>query len=166
MENQKPAGSGMIKVAAILMIIFGAISLLINGFAVSTFSMVSSLVPSDISSQVDSELGNAGINLDMLYFALLLGLAGSVAQIIAGIVGVSNCNKPESGQKCFIWGVIVLALVVVSNVMSGMFGLGFGMMLLITLFIGSILPIIFIIGANKNKQEFAEKSNQAATNNQ
>ena len=38
-----------------------------------------------------------------LMLASVLVLASAVFQLIAGIMGVKNCDKPEKAQTCLVW---------------------------------------------------------------
>ena len=84
-----------------------------------------------------------------LMFASVLILASAVFQLIAGIMGVKNCDKPEKAQSCMVIGVIVAILSVAGNVISNVLGSDFNIMNYAT---GLIIPILYIIGAAKNKE--------------
>ena len=84
-----------------------------------------------------------------LMFASVLILASAVFQLIAGIMGVKNCEKPEKAQSCLIMGVIVAILSVAGNVISNVLGSQFSIINYAT---GLIIPVLYIIGAAKNKE--------------
>lgn len=91
-----------------------------------------------------------------LGFAFYLGLAttlvGGIIQLIAGINGVKHCNKPENAKKCITWGIIVIALAVISNVLEV---IGGGKFNLLSFVIGLIVPGLYIYGAFLNHKENA-----------
>ena len=84
-----------------------------------------------------------------LMLASVLVLASAVFQLIAGIMGVKNCDKPEKAQSCIVIGVIVAILSVAGNVISNVLGSDFNIINYAT---GLIIPVLYIIGAVKNKE--------------
>ena len=91
-----------------------------------------------------------------LGFAFYLGLAttlvGGIIQLIAGINGVKHCNKPENAKKCITWGIIVIALAVISSVLEV---IGGGKFNVLSFVIGLIVPGLYIYGAFLNHKENA-----------
>ena len=81
-------------------------------------------------------------------FASVLILASAIFQLIAGIMGVKNCNKPEKAQSCLIMGVIVALLSVAGNIITSVLGSSFNIMSYAT---GLVIPVLYILGAAKNK---------------
>lgn len=84
-----------------------------------------------------------------LMFASVLILASAVFQLIAGIMGVKNCDKPEKAQSCLVMGVIVAILSVAGNVTSSVLGSSFNITSYVT---GLVIPVLYIIGAVKNRE--------------
>lgn len=84
-----------------------------------------------------------------LMLASLLVLASAVFQLIAGIMGVKNCDKPEKAQTCLVMGIIVAILSVAGNVISNVLGSDFNAFNYAT---GLVIPVLYIIGAAKNKE--------------
>ena len=84
-----------------------------------------------------------------LMLASLLVLASAVFQLIAGIMGVKNCDKPEKAQTCLVMGIIVAILSVAGNVISNVLGSDFSAFNYAT---GLVIPVLYIIGAAKNKE--------------
>lgn len=127
-------GKNFLKVTGILMIIGGAFGIIGGILAVIGAGALAMLLDA-----------NKGI----LIFASILTLAGGIFELIAGIMGVKNCDKPEKAQSCLIMGVIVAVLSLLGNVISTAMGSDFSIVNCIT---GLVLPILYIIGAVKNKQ--------------
>lgn len=88
------------------------------------------------------------INAGLLYAAGVISLVSAVAELIAGIVGVKNCKKPEKARTCVVWGVIVAVLCVAGSVLTVVGGNSFPVFSLI---LGLVLPVLYIVGAIKNK---------------
>ena len=84
-----------------------------------------------------------------LMLASVLVLASAVFQLIAGIMGVKNCDKPEKAQTCLVMGIIVAILSVAGNVISNVLGSDFSAF---NYAIGLVIPVLYIIGATKNKE--------------
>ncbi len=148
-------GRKFLKVTGILMIVFGGIALVT--------SIIAAIATGAISAGMASEGmddGGLGSILNMMSFT---AVGGAIIQLVTGILGVSFSKKPEKAMVCLIAGIIVLLmgvasciiipLIAQSNAMvaelgiESVFGINwFGM------FTSAVLPVLFIIGAVKNKQ--------------
>ena len=127
-------GRKFLKVTGILMIIgaaFGIIGGIIATIGVGAMAAV-----------LETSAGG-------LMFASVLILASAVFQLIAGIMGVKNCDKPEKAQSCLVMGVIVAILSVAGNVTSSVLGSSFNITSYVT---GLVIPVLYIIGAVKNRE--------------
>lgn len=127
-------GSKFLKVTGILMIVFGALALIL--------SIVAAI---GLAALVALEL-----NTWQYTAAVILMLVSSIFEMIAGIVGVKNCNKPEKAGTCMVWGIIVIALSVLSNVLTLVGNPdNFSIVNLLT---GLVIPVLYLIGAVMNKK--------------
>ena len=77
-------------------------------------------------------------------------IVSAVAELIAGIIGVANCKKPDKAGSCIVWGIIVAVLSVAGTILNSVGGGSFSAFSLI---LGLVLPVIYIIGAVFNKKE-------------
>ena len=127
-------GRKFLKVTGILMIIGGAFGI-IGG-------IVAMIGVGALAAVLETSAGG-------LMLASALILASAVFQLIAGIMGVKNCDKPEKAQSCIVIGVIVAILSVAGNVVSNVLGSDFNIISYAT---GLIIPVLYIIGAVKNKE--------------
>ena len=127
-------GSKFLKVTGILMIISAAFGI-IGG-------IIALIGAGALAAVLETSAGG-------LMLASALILVSAVFQLIAGIMGVKNCDKPEKAQSCMVIGVIVAILSVTGNVISNVLGSDFNIMHYAT---GLIIPILYIIGAAKNKE--------------
>mgnify|MGYP004507718709 CR=1 FL=1 len=127
-------GRKFLKVTGILMIIGGAFGI-IGG-------IVAVIGAGALAAVLETSAGG-------LMLASTLILASAVFQLIAGIMGVKNCDKPEKAQSCIVIGVIVAILSVAGNVISNVLGSDFN---IINYAAGLIVPVLYIIGAAKNKE--------------
>ena len=127
-------GRKFLKVTGILMIIGGAFGI-IGG-------IVAMIGAGALAAVLETSAGG-------LMLASALILASAVFQLIAGIMGVKNCEKPEKAQSCLIMGVIVAILSVAGNIISNVLGSSFNILSYAT---GLVIPVLYIIGAVKNKE--------------
>ena len=127
-------GRKFLKVTGILMII-GAAFGIIGG-------IVAMIGAGALAAVLETSAGG-------LMLASALILASAVFQLIAGIMGVKNCDKPEKAQSCLVMGVIVAILSVSGNIISNVLGSDFNIFSYAT---GLIIPVLYIIGAVKNKE--------------
>ena len=127
-------GRKFLKVTGILMIIGGGFGI-IGG-------ILAMLGAGALAAVLETSAGG-------LMLASALILASAVFQLIAGIMGVKNCDKPEKAQNCLVMGVIVAILSVSGNIVSNVLGSSFNIMSYAT---GLIIPVLYIIGAVKNRE--------------
>lgn len=127
-------GRKFLKVTGILMIIGGA------------FGIIGGIVAMIGAGALAAVLETSAVGLML---ASVLVLASAVFQLIAGIMGVKNCDKPEKAQACLVMGIIVAILSVAGNVTSNVLGSSFNILSYAT---GLIIPVLYIIGAAKNKE--------------
>lgn len=134
MEVQQNQGSKMLKVTGILMIIGGALALVIALIAVIGIAAAASLAA--------GALGGGIVALAVI--ASILSLLGGGIELAAGILGVKNWNQPAKAQSCIVFGAIIIALSVLSNILNLASGSEFN---LFTLLLGLVLPVLYLIGA-------------------
>ena len=135
MEQTTTKGATLLKVTGILMIIGGAISIVMSIIAVAGIAAI-------------AYLSDGAVSMGMLYASTALMAVGSVAELIAGILGVANSKKPEKAKTCVVWGVIVAALSVAGIVLNAIGGGSFSAVSAVT---GLVLPVLYIIGAARNR---------------
>ena len=132
-------GKNFLKVTGILMIIGGAISAIVGLIALIGTLALSSLLTGS---------GLLGWMIIGSVFCLLSG----VAELIAGIFGVSHCEKPEKAHTCLLWGCIVVGLCVLGNIFNV---IGGSSVSIVSLILGLVIPALYIYGAVQNKNSAA-----------
>ena len=142
MEQKKAKGAGFLKVTGILMIIFGALSIIVS--IIAAIGVAALLLISD-----------GAVSSTLLYTAVTLLIVSAVAELVAGIIGVVNCKKPEKAGTCIAWGIVVAVLCVAGTILQSVGGGSFSVFSLIS---GLALPVLYIIGAVFNKKEHDAKS--------
>ena len=126
----------LLKVTGILMIISGGI-----GIFVGIFTMIGLSV---FTEAIDVEM-----SIGVLVLATILTIGGAIVNITTGILGVVNASKPEKAMICIIFGVLALALVLLTNIIDFVSGSGFNVKSLLR---GVLLPVLFIMGAYQNQK--------------
>lgn len=130
--NNAP-GKSLLKVSSILIIIFA-------GLGIVGLLGLSALI---------SAMGVSGM---IVVLAFLVSGALAIVELIAGILGIKNCDKPEKAQTNLIFGVIMIAFVVINAIVT----------IVMKSFVwwstlsGLVLPIIYLVGALKNKEAVAK----------
>lgn len=145
---QQAPGRTLLKVTGIILIVFGAIAAL---------GAILILVAGGLLA------GNPGLEQ---YASILAGgfaaaagvvmLISAAANIAVGAIGVKHCNNLEKAQTCFILGIVITALQLV-----GLFINGFDFSGLL----GLALPVLYLLGAIKNRQAYAATKAQPPENN-
>ena len=134
-------GKGLLKVVGILMIIGGGIF-----FFISIFFLLS---VGNFTYFTDGDLSSVQLNPTIIYTSCVVMILGSVAELIAGIIGVKNCKKPEKATSCLVFGIIVAIFNLLGIIIGAVGGSGFNF---VSLVIGLVLPVLFIVGAVMNKK--------------
>ena len=137
MESTKTKGAGFLKVTGILMIIGGAISIIMGIIAALGVAALVYISSGTVSSA-------------LLYASVTLMIVSAVAELVAGIIGVANCKKPEKAGVCIVCGIIVAVLSIAGTILNSVGGGSFSAFSLI---LGLVLPILYIIGAVFNRKE-------------
>ena len=126
--------NGFLKVTGILMIIGGALGIVLGIIAIVGVAALALLG------------GNSGL----LTISAILAIVSAIVQLIAGIKGVKGSNDAALGAKCFPWGIIVIVLTIIGQVLGLIGGSGFNV---INWIVGLVIPVLYLIGAIKAKKE-------------
>ena len=132
MKNQ---GQTFLKVTSILMVIGGIIALLAGVFAILGVSALAAL------------MGSAE-GPGLLYAGSVLAVVTSAVEILAGAKGLKACRLPEKAGECVILGIAIVALSMISMVVSVKGG---GEFKIINLVVNLLVPVLYILGAVKTK---------------
>ena len=127
-------GSTMIKVVGILMIVFGAIGLIISIVGFGAVALLDAV----------------GASMGMAYFACVLALLSSIVELVTGILGVVNHDKPEKAQILLICAIVIVVLSLLGNIIVPI--IAGSDVSIVSFLIGLILPGLFAWGAIQNKQ--------------
>ena len=126
-------GAKFLKVTGILMIIFGALAIVMELIAMAGLGVLEAI----------------GAPMGALWLSAIVGLVGSVLELVAGINGVLNAEKPEKAKTCMVWGIIIAGMCVISNLIT-LFAYPDNFNI-VSLLLGLVIPALFIFGAYKNQ---------------
>ena len=127
-------GSTFLKVTGILMIVFGAIALIVSIIAILGIAALAAI-------------NDGTYDMTMLYVGGVFALISAVAEFVAGIIGVINAKLPHKANTCIVWGVVAV-MCIAGEIISMIGGSQFNVFSLIC---GLAIPVLYIIGAVKNK---------------
>ena len=123
-----------LKVMSIIMIIGGALGIIFGIIAIAGTGVLAAL----------------GAPTGLLVVASILAILGAIAELIAGVIGTKGCKDAAKAAKAFVWGIIVVALCVISNVLTLIgYPESFSVVSVIT---GLIVPVLFVVSAAQAKK--------------
>lgn len=132
--------SKFLKVCGILMIIGGAIGIVAGIISWAGVGLVVSM----------ASMAGVAVPMGVLVVSFIIALIGAVVELIAGILGVKYAKDQQNVGKCVTWGVIIIALAVISNILVLIaYPASFSVLSLIC---GLVLPILYLIAAIQFKK--------------
>ena len=143
-------GSKLLKVISILMIIGGII-----GAIVSIFSILGAGVLSAASgdAQLQQAAAASGTNMGavnaLVWVSVVFMVISSVVEIVAGVKGVKNWSNPAAAKSLLTLGVVCAVISVIGTIISAIGG-SFSV---VSLILGLLFPVLYIIGANQLKKQ-------------
>lgn len=134
MENKNT----LLKVLSILLVIFGIILIISSVVAIGGVALVAALV---------------GASAGALVLAAVLGLVGAIVELLAGIFGLKTVKAPtlKNVKMCTILGIIMIVLNLIGLIMN-IASAGFSGSLVLSIILGIVFPIIYILAAKKGQQ--------------
>ena len=133
-------GNLFLKIICVLMIIGAAVSIILGIIGV-------------ISCMIFAEDPTYESALPLLTVSAVIAAAAGILQLIAGIAGIKNSNKPENAATCILLGVISLSANIVDQFFSNSISSDSTMATVSGIFISLAIPILYIIGVVLNKRE-------------
>ena len=130
-ENVKAPGKTWLKVTGILMVIFSAIAIILLLISLAALGALGVMGGGAVAGVAALGMG-----------ALIIGFIAPILEFVGGIIGIAFANKPEKANVCLVFAILMLVMVVI-NIIAG----GFQWTSLIAL----VLPILYLIGAVKNR---------------
>lgn len=128
--------------------------LLVTGILLVIFSVYSlfGIIPALILSLASLSLGMVGV---ILLLATLVASASVIINFIAGIMGIINREKPEKAKACMGLGITMLVIAGLNLIASS----GAGEFSFFSTLCGLVLPILYTVGASKNKAAAQQSGN-------
>ena len=131
-------GKTLLKVVGILNIIIGIFGIIGSIMLLLGGGLLGALGAAAGELEAGAALGA------LTTVAAIISMISSILLIIAGAVAVKRCN--EISSTCFIWGIILVIIQVISLVITITSG-GFSPMSLI----GLVLPVLYLVGGAMNR---------------
>ena len=145
-------GKKFLLVTGILLIIFG-VSGLLNGIV---FFILGDWIFEQVNESMEV-LEEFGMDWSPYFSAVLedsnihiLAIAQSAIMLAIGIMGVLWRQVIEKAQILFVGGIVCILSYLIPNFIS------FNILTFTASLVSLILPILFVVGASKNKAEMAE----------
>lgn len=145
-------GRGFLKVCGILMIIGGAISIVVSIIGLIGGGLAGAAAGALAEEGYEEIAAAAAQGGGLLTVGSIIALIGGVVELITGIIGVKNCGNPEKATTCIVWGIIVLVLSIISIILTLIGGNVQAGSLIVSIICSLVLPVLYLIGAFKNKQ--------------
>ncbi|HHX37707.1 MAG TPA: hypothetical protein GX717_06985 [Clostridiaceae bacterium] len=93
----------------------------------------------------------------LLIIAVVLAILGSVISLVTGILGVKYSARPDKAQICIVFGIITIAINVLSIILTVVGDGDFSAMSALT---GLVVPVIYLVGAFQNKKQHVNQFNK------
>ena len=106
-------GKNFLKVTGILMIIGGAIAIITSVLSLITIITMMAVIV------------YAGFSPLLAWITVILAFGGSILELIAGIMGVKYCDDPQKAKMLVGYGVIIVAICILNNIIGLIIGTGF-----------------------------------------
>lgn len=133
--NPNAPGKNYLLVVGILLVIGGGLSMFL-------------VIPTLLLGIASLSMGGLGM---ILFLAALLACATAIIDLIAGILGIVNRNKPEKAKICMGFGITMIVFAVLGFISS----IGAQDVNYVSAIFGLVLPILYLVGAVKNKNAAA-----------
>ena len=132
-------GKNFLKITGIIMIVGGGLTILADLFAglICTACVAAA-----------TESGGA---VALAIVGSIIGCAGGILELIAGIMGVKYCDDPTKANLCMVLGIIVAVLALISVIMS-ISGSSSVLSIIISIICSIAVPVLYVIGAVLNKK--------------
>jgi hypothetical protein len=125
-EAEKAPGKGLLRVSSILMVILSSLVLVLALIGIIAAGTIGGIIIAAAST-----------------FVVIFAFLPTIAVFITGVLGIAYAGKPEKATVCLVFGIVVVILTLISIFTSG-FTWGH--------LVGLILPVLYVIGAARNKQ--------------
>lgn len=152
----KPKGKNFLLVTGIIIVICAGITLLTSVIGLSTIDIIMRNMEQTYSQipSVKDTFSSLGIPLSRGYYitSYISSIISSTIWLIAGILGIVLCKRPEKAQINLVMGILMFAYIVIQNIIFAALGYMLAAMAALGIILGAILPVLYLIGAVLNKK--------------
>ena len=141
--------SVVFRVASIVMMVAGIIGAVANFFGAIVFSWASN---SDVIDYANKATGS-NINFGLLWFATILGIAASVVEIVAGVMGKNNCTDTSKAQTFMYMGIGIAAVSLLSTILTIVAASTFDFSSFLSIASGIAVPVFYTVTAAQLKSQ-------------
>ena len=150
-----PKGASLLKVIGILLIVFGALSLVSSLTSQASMRMINNLAEEDPAYSQSLEIfGITDLKTleDVTKSLQIVSVIVALVEIAAGIIGVKFCKDIEKAKLCLISGAVYTVCVIGEQIVSIFIWSSVTLRLvsLISLPFSLALPALFMLGAFRN----------------
>ena len=147
MEEKK--GSMLLKVISIIMMIGGILSAILGvvAGAGACALQVGVSTPEGAKALDDATkvTGSAAPVMGIVWAGVVFIILSAVFEIIAGATGIKNWKNAAACKKMMVFGIIVIVLSLTGNILGGIGSGNFGSYI-VSIVLGLILPVLYIVG--------------------
>lgn len=141
-------GSKLVKVISILMIIGGIVSAIVSLISVAGAGLITAVSGDAKLQQAATEAGTSiGTVTAFIWISVIIMVISAIIEIIAGVKGIKNWDNPAAAQSLVRIGIVCVALTIIGSIIAAIGG-SFS---IISLIFSLVLPVLYIIGAVKLK---------------
>ena len=97
------------------------------------------------------QISDLGASTGLVRTGVVISIIGAVVSIIVGIIGMKNASKPEKMNACIMWGILVLLIYSVAQVLDYVGGGVHDTLDYVGMFAGLGIPAFYIVGAVQTK---------------
>ena len=150
-------GSMLLKVVSIIMMVGGIVGAVASFIGAVIAGVASAaMAQPEVSDAVNSALAANGYSsgtgpvMAVVWIAVVIAVAGSVVEIIAGVKGKKNWDNPAAAQTLMIFGIVCAVLSVISHILFATGGMG---VQVVSILSGLVIPVLYIVGTVQLKNQ-------------
>ena len=150
-------GSKLLKIVSIIMMIGGIVGAVFSFIAAIIAGLGTAVMAQpEVSNAVDSALAANGYSgstapvMAVIWIAVVIAVAGSVVEIIAGVKGKKNWDNPAAAQTLMVFGIVCAVLSLISNILFATGGMG---VQIVSILSGLVIPVLYIVGTVQLKNQ-------------
>lgn len=136
------------QVVGIILVVIAVLNIIGTAINIVTLKAMSS---GSMDPMMESIFEQAGITLETFRLSVILSAAEGVLYLVAGIVGIVNCNKIQRANICFLFGILMIVTVLGVQAYSTL-STAFSIFNIVGMITSLILPLLYFWGALKNRQ--------------